>query len=51
MSSKQEDDNIAKSSCFQLAFTNQKNEINLDNMYPISDEEGKALTPFSFYNN
>lgn len=48
MSSKQEDDNIAKSSCFQLAFTNQKNEINLDNMYPISDEEGKILTPFSF---
>ena len=48
MSSKQEDDNIAKSSCFQLAFTSQKNEINLDNMYPISDEEGKALTPFSF---
>ncbi|MDD5835865.1 MAG: hypothetical protein PUD34_01460 [bacterium] len=48
MSNKQEDDNIAKSSCFQLAFTSQKNEINLDNMYPISDEEGKVLTPFSF---
>ena len=44
----QENNNIAGSKCFNLEFTNEKNAINLDNMYPISDEEGKKLTPYSF---
>ena len=44
----QENNNIAGSKCFNLEFTNEKNAINLDNMYPISDEEGRKLTPYSF---
>ena len=44
----QENGNVAGSQCFNLEFTNEKNAINLDNMYPISDEEGKKLTPYSF---
>ena len=44
----QENNNIAGSKCFNLKFTNEKNSISLDNMYPISDEEGRKLTPYSF---
>ena len=44
----QENNNIAGSKCFNLEFTNEKNAINLDNMYPISDEDGRKLTPYSF---
>ena len=40
--------NIGKSKCLSIELTNQKNEINLTNTYPISDEEGKKLTPYSF---
>ena len=44
----QTDNNIAVSKCLKLDMTNEKNAINLDNMYPISDEEGRKLTPYSF---
>ena len=44
----QENNNVVGSKCFNLEFTNEKNAINLDNMYPISDEEGRKLTPYSF---
>ena len=40
--------NTAMSKCLKLELANQSNEINLTNMYPISDEEGRALTPFTF---
>ena len=40
--------NTAVSKCFKLELANQANEINLTNMYPISDEEGRALTPLTF---
>ena len=40
--------NTAVSKCFKLELANQSNEINLTNMYPISDEEGRALTPLTF---
>ena len=40
--------NIGKSKCLSIELTNQKNEINLTNTYPISDEDGKKLTPYSF---
>ena len=40
--------NTAVSKCLKLELANQSNEINLTNMYPISDEEGRALTPFTF---
>ena len=35
-------------SCFSLSLTNEKNNINLVNAYPITNEEGKKLTPYSF---
>ena len=40
--------NTAVSKCLKLELANQSNEINLTNMYPISDEEGRALTPLTF---
>ena len=48
LSKKQDNNNIAGSKCFKLELSNAKNEINLTNMYPISDEEGRKLTPYSF---
>ena len=44
----QTDKNIAISKCLKLEMSNESNTINLDNMYPISDEEGRKLTPYSF---
>ena len=35
-------------SCFDLSLTNEKNDINLTDAYPILNEEGKKLTPYSF---
>lgn len=34
--------------CFNLSLTNEQNKIQLENGYPITDEEGKKLTPYSF---
>ena len=44
----QEGVNRISTSCFSLSLTNEKNDINLENAYPILDEEGKTLTPYSF---
>lgn len=44
----QDENNVAGSKCFKLELTNQSKEIALDSMYPISDEEGRNLTPYSF---
>ena len=35
-------------SCLNLTLTKEENVINLENAYPIYDEEGKSLTPYSF---
>ena len=35
-------------SCFSLSLTNEKNDINLTDAYPITNEESKKLTPYSF---
>ena len=40
--------NNATSGCFNIELTDQKDEINLTNAYPITDEEGLKLKPFSF---
>ena len=40
--------NKVATSCLSLSLTNEKNDINLAKAYPISDEEGKKLTPYSF---
>ena len=44
----QDNPNTAMSKCLSIELSNQANEINLTNMYPISDEEGRKLTPFTF---
>ena len=38
----------ATTGCFQVELINQSEEINLENAYPITDEEGLKLKPFSF---
>ena len=35
------------STCFQMELTDQ-DDINLENSYPITDTEGKSLTPYKF---
>ena len=40
-------DNVATTACFKLTLSD-KNSINLDKVYPISDNEGKELIPYEF---
>ena len=47
-SSIQDNPNVGMSKCFSLELANQANEINLANIYPITDEEGRKLTPYTF---
>ena len=39
---------ISTSGCFDVSITSQKNSINLENSYPITNKSGKTLIPFSF---
>ena len=39
--------NVATTACFKLELTD-KNAINIDKAYPISEEEGSKLTPYEF---
>lgn len=50
MSVSQDTNNViaTTSECFDIELTNQNNNINLENAYPISNEKGKTLTPFTF---
>ncbi|MBR1417236.1 MAG: InlB B-repeat-containing protein [Bacilli bacterium] len=43
----QEDDNVVKTDCFTLTFEDA-NDIDLNNAYPMSDEEANELTPYHF---
>ncbi len=36
------------SECFNIEFTNESESIALTNAYPVSDEEGRKITPYSF---
>ena len=40
--------NMATTKCFNVEITSQNNNISLENAYPITNENGKKLTPFSF---
>ena len=40
--------NKIATSCFSMELTNEKNDITLESAYPISDENGKKLIPYSF---
>ena len=44
----QENSNIVKTKCLNFSLTNEKNDINLDEQYPIPDSEGRKLTPYQF---
>ena len=44
----QEESNIVKTKCLNFSITNEKNDINLDEQYPIPDTEGRKLTPYQF---
>ena len=41
-------ENTAISQCLKLELSNESEAINLTNMYPITDEEGRKLTPYTF---
>ena len=44
----QDTTNTAYTKCFDVSITSQMNSIDLENTYPITDEQGKKLNPFSF---
>ena len=48
ISLKSDGNNVAKSDCFELELTSENDAITLNNMYPISDEEGLKTTGYTF---
>ena len=44
----QDTNNTTYTECFDLSITNKENNISLDNAYPISNDKGKSLTPYTF---
>ena len=40
--------NRLASSCISISLTNEKNDITLNNAYPITNSEGRKLTPYQF---
>ena len=40
--------NRLASSCISISLTNEKNDITLNNAYPITNSEGKKLIPYQF---
>ena len=43
----QTDKNIVTTGCFKIEFSDV-NPITIDKAYPMTDEEGKSLTPYEF---
>lgn len=39
---------VSTLACLDISLEDEKNDINLQSAYAISDEEGKRLTPFTF---
>ena len=44
----QDKTNVGISKCFKLELSNESDAINLTNTYPITDEEGRKLNPYTF---
>ena len=44
----QEESNVVKTKCLNFSLTNEKNDINLGEQYPIPDSDGRKLTPYQF---
>ena len=40
--------NTAMTSCFDITYSSESSAINLEKQYPISDETGSKLTPYTF---
>ena len=40
--------NTAMTSCFNITYSSESSAINLEKQYPISDEAGSNLTPYTF---
>ena len=40
--------NTAMTSCFDITYSSESNAINLEKQYPISDDAGSNLTPYTF---
>ncbi len=38
--------NKIMSGCLELTLTNEENAINLEDAYPLTDEEGRQTTPY-----
>ena len=45
---KQTNTNILNSTCLSFEIKNEQNQISLQNSFPLLDEEGKKLTPYTF---
>ena len=45
---KQTNTNILNSTCLSFEIKNEENQISLQNSFPLLDEEGKKLTPYTF---
>ena len=44
----QTNSNIISAKCLDISISNEANDINLQSEYPMSDEEGMNLTPYTF---
>ena len=44
----QTDMNKITADCFEITLTNEQNMISLENTFPLYDEEGMSLTPYTF---
>lgn len=44
----QETTNIIETGCFEVTFTEQSSSIQLENVYPITDDKGFKTTPYIF---
>ena len=44
----QTDANVARANCFDTVFIENSSAINLEKQFPITDEQGEALKPYSF---
>ena len=41
-------ENVITAGCLDISLTNEQNDISLTEQFPISDNEGKELTPYTF---
>jgi len=44
----QEGENVISSGCLDISLSNEQNDITLTNQFPMSDEEGMELVPYTF---